>query len=294
MSSSYIQKFIFENLPVKGSLVVLDDAWLTIAEQKIYPDGLRQLLGELLAANVLLTSNLKFDGKVICQIQDNPHFNLVVSECSNQYHIRATAKFTAKDEAMLDYSNYLQEGRLVVSIDSKTEGNLYQSIIAFNGSEVSEILNNYMIQSEQLKSWFFLAYTENKVVGFMLQQLPDTHQLHLDDIERVFMLASTLTTHELLLDDLERIITKLFNEDNVVVMPQHPVTFACSCSRQRVGEILRNLGKDELTTLIREQGNISVDCDYCNTEYRFTEYELSQFILQLSIEDLAPISTQIN
>ena len=127
----------------------------------------------------------------------------------------------------------------------------------------------------------------------MLQQLPDTHQLHVNEIERIFMLANTLTAHELLNDGLERIITKLFNEDNVVVMPKHPVIFACSCSRQRVSEILRNLGKDELTTLINEQG-IFLWIVICNTEYRFTEYELSQFILQLSIEDLAPISTQIN
>ena len=293
MASSYTQKFIFETLPIKGTLVVLDDCWQTIVSQREYPSGLQQLLGELLAANALLTSNLKLNGKVICQLQDNPHFKLVVAECSNEFTLRATAKFSA-DESVIDYSNYLKQGRLVVSVESNSDGNIYQSIIAFNGNAISEILNNYMAQSEQLKSWFLLAYSEQRVVGFMLQQLPDVHKLFNQEIERIFTLVNTLTTRELLKDNLEQLITKLFNEDNVVVLPKHSVHFGCSCSRHRVSEILRSLGKSELESLIAEQGNISVDCDYCNSEYKFSRLELNQFVLQLSIDDLTPISTQLN
>ena len=294
MSSSYIQKFMFEQLPVKGSLVVLEDSWQTIATQRRYPSGLKRLLGELLAANVLLTSNIKLQGKIICQIQDNPHFNLVVCECSNEFIIRATAKFAVVEEAMVSYSQHLTQGRLVVSIESQAEGNVYQSIIAVNGDLVSDILNNYMAQSEQLKSWFIIAYSEDKVVGFMLQQLPDLQNQALNDIERIFMLAKSLTTSELLNDNLEQILYKLFNEDNLVVMPQHAIHFGCSCSRHRVSEILHNLGRAELESLIVEQGNITVDCDYCNAEYQFTAEELTQCMSLLSIEDLPAISQQLN
>lgn len=294
MSTSYIQKFIFENLPIKGSMVVLDDSWKTIAGQREYPLGLKQLLGELLAANVLLTSNLKLEGKVICQIQDSPCFNLVVSECSNNMDIRATAKWQDRDNSFPDYTKCLEQGRLVVSIDSKNDGNLYQSIIAFNGGAVSEVLNSYMAQSEQLRSWFFLAYNEERVVGFMLQQLPDIHNQFSLDIERVFMLAETLTGSELLNDNLEKIIYKLFHEDDVVLMLRQNVNFACSCSRDRVSEILCNLGKEELESLIADQGGISVDCDYCNQKYRFSKAELSTLILKISINDIKPISNQIH
>ncbi|TXI91857.1 MAG: Hsp33 family molecular chaperone HslO [Neisseriales bacterium] len=294
MSTSFVQKFIFENLPIKGAMVVLEDCWETIASQREYPLGLKQLLGELLAANVLMTSNLKLQGKVICQIQDNPHFRLVVCECSNDMVVRATAKFVAIDEAVISYSEYMQTGRLVVSIDSKNEGNLYQSIIAFNGNLIDEIINNYMAQSEQLKSWFLISYSEHRVVGFMLQQLPDTHHQFAEEIERVFMLANTLTTYELLHTNLQRILYQLFNEDNIVVMPELAVKFGCSCSRQRVSEILRSLGKGELESLIEEQGNITVDCDYCNAEYKFTQQELSEFVLQLSIDEIPLISDKVH
>ncbi len=294
MKASYIQKFIFEKLPIKGSLVILDDSWQTIAAQREYPRGLKKLLGELLAANVLLTSNLKLEGKVICQIQDNPHFNLVVSECSNEFIVRATAKFSATDGALGEYEHFLEKGRLVVSIDSCDEGNLYQSIIAFNGNSVSDILNNYMAQSEQLKSLFILAYSEKRVAGFLLQQLPDTHSNFNLDIARVFLLANTISAVELLNDDLEQIIYKVFNEDNVLVLPRNGISFGCSCNRSRVSEILRNLGRDELQSLITEQGDITVDCEYCNTLYKFTEEELQQLVVQLSLEEMTVFSKQIN
>jgi molecular chaperone Hsp33 len=294
MNSSYIQKFIFEKLPLKGSLVMLDDCWQTIVAQREYPSGLKRILGELLAANVLLTSNLKVEGKVICQIQDHPHFNLVVSECSNQFIVRATARFLQVDGALSNYANLFAKGRLVVSIDSCNDGNLYQSVIAFNGNSVADILNNYMAQSEQLKSLFILAYTEERVAGFLLQQLPDTHNNFNLDLSRIFMLAQTLSAGELLNEDLEQIIYKVFNQDNVLLQPRCGVNFACSCDRNRVSEILRSLGREELQSLIAEQGDITVDCDYCNALYKFTADELQQLLIQISLQEITEFSKQIN
>lgn len=293
LNASYIQKFMFDKLPIKGSLVVLNDAWEIIANQKQYPDGLRQLMGELLTANVLMVSNLKLDGKIICQIQDNPYFNLVVTECNHALKVRATAKFAIEDNN-IEYANYLKHGRLAVSVNSDNDGELYQSVIAFNGNSVSDVLNNYMLQSEQLRSWFIIAYSAKQVVGLMLQQLPDTHSQFQNEIERVFMLANTLSKTELLHDDLERIIYKLFNEDDVVVFEPHQINFACRCSRTRVAEILRNLGKDELLDIIAKEGEISVDCEYCNTVYQFTQLELEQFVLQLSLDEMQAVSSEIN
>lgn len=294
IKTSYLQKFMFNKLPIKGSFVVLDDAWNTIINQKDYPDGLQHIIGDIMTANVLLTSNLKLDGKVICQIQDNPHFGLVVSECSNDLKVRATAKFSPENETLIPYEDYLTSGRLVVSIDSHNDGQVYQSVIAFNGDNVAEILNNYMLQSEQLKTWFLLSYTPTRTVGFMLQQLPDVHEIHTDDIERVFMLANTLTKTELLHDNPETILYKLFNEDDVIIMDRHPIDFRCTCNRGRLEQILRNLGATELTDIIETQGDISVTCDYCNTEYKFVKNDLEGFLAQITLNELEPISTQLN
>jgi molecular chaperone Hsp33 len=294
MAASFIHKFIFDQLPIKGSLVVLQDCWDTITQLQAYPASLQQLLGELVAANVLLTANLKLNGKVICQVQNNPAFNLAVSECSNNLNIRATAKFDPAKLADVDYTTLVKHGRLVVSIDSQNEGNLYQSIIAFSGENLAEILNAYMAQSEQLRTWFLLAYTDHKIVGFMLQQLPDTTSQFANDIERVFMLAETLTKSELLHDELTALLNKLFHEDNLRVFEPQMIQFKCSCSRERVSEILRSLGEEEIDSLIAEQGNIVVDCDYCNAKYHYTGDELRQLSLLASLESKEVISHEIN
>ncbi|RTL00589.1 MAG: Hsp33 family molecular chaperone HslO, partial [Proteobacteria bacterium] len=224
------------------------------------------------------------------------HFDLVVSECSSALNVRATGKFNSSLETnQLDYASYLNSGgRLVVSIDSATDGQLYQSVIAFNGNNIAEILNNYMLQSEQLRTWFLLAYSQERVVGFVLQQLPDMQNQFVEDIERVFMLANTLSTHELLVDSPEKILHKLFSEDDIILFEDKPMNFSCTCSRARVGQILRNLGKEELENMIAEEGDITVNCDYCNTEYHFKEQELEQFVLQISLDEMNPISKQIN
>ena len=176
---SYIQRFIFDKLPLRGAFVVLDDVWQTIVCQREYPEGVRRLLGEMLAANVLLTANLKLKGKIITQIQDNPRLDLAVSECTHNLAVRATAKYTksAIADYQIQYEDCLRSGALIISIDSESDGKLYQSVVALENMDLASILNEYMLQSEQLKSFFLFMYTPNKVVGFMLQQLPDAPEI---------------------------------------------------------------------------------------------------------------------
>ena len=292
--SSFLQKFLFDKLPIKGSFVNLTDVWQEISIQQEYPPGIKQVIGELLVANALLTSNLKLDGKVICQIQDSELVKLIVTECSSKLATRATAKFDVIEIANVQYEQLLSSGHLVVSIDSKNDGQLYQSVIAFNGKQIDEILNNYMIQSEQLRSLFIIAFSPDKVSGFMLQQLPDTQGNYYEEIERIFVLASTLTHGELLHNDSAEILHKLYHEDDVRIMDANSVYFKCTCSKVRVGEILCNLGTAELKSMIHEQGGVSVHCDYCSTEYEFNQVNLEELVLQISLNDMDPASKEVH
>jgi molecular chaperone Hsp33 len=282
MNKNLVWRFIFDKLPIRGAYVELTDVWQTIAAQKDYPEGIRQLLGELLVANILMTTNIKLNGKITAQIQDNPKLNLVVSECSNDLQVRATAKFDAithKDN-QVSYTECVTRGSLIISIDSQTEGKLYQSVVPLSGQDLTTVLNDYMLQSEQLCSIFVLAYTDTKIVGFMLQQLPDPNGEHIEDMERVFLLAQTLSKTELLHDEIAIILHKLFNEDDIVLFDPQPATFSCTCSRDKVTNMLRILGKEEAQSIINEQGSIKVTCDFCNTAY---EYDANDVELMFSI-----------
>ncbi len=274
MSNSFVQKFMFAELPIRGAFVILDDVWREIISQNTYPDSIAQVLGELVAANILMTTGVKFRGKIIAQIQDNPLFNLIVSECRDDLSVRATAKLSKNVDTELNYHKCLSVGKLVVSVDSNNEGKIYQSIIALDGSNLSETINKYMLQSEQLNSLFILAYTKERVVGFMIQQLPEQNVELFNEIERVFFLANTLGREELLEDDVSTVLYNLFHEDDLVLYDKIDVDSFCTCSRGKVSRMLRSVGMAELERIVAEEGAVNVTCEFCHTEYSFNSADI--------------------
>src|SRR6185437_14588226 len=293
---SYIQRFIFDKLPLRGAFVVLDDVWQTISSQREYPEGIEQVIGELLVANVLLTANLKLKGKVTAQIQDNPKLDLVVSECTNNLNVRATAKFTkaAAADYQIQYEDCLNSGMLVISVDSENDGKVYQSIVALErGMELADILNGYMLQSEQLKTFFLFTYTKNRVIGFMLQQLPDPANEHEKDLQRLFMMANTLHKSELLTNSITTMLHKLFNEDDIVLFDPQDIKFACTCSRERVTNVLRSLGKEEADGILADEGTIRITCDFCNRVYTYDASDVAM-IFESLCADMDSVSKSIH
>lgn len=292
---SYIQRFIFDKLPLRGAFVVLDDVWQTIASQREYPEGVAQLLGELLAANVLLTVSLKLDGKIITQIQDNSKLDFAVSECTHDLNVRATAKFAKSVAAdyQIQYEDCVEDGMLVISIDSQNDGQVYQSIVALAEIELSAVLNEYMLQSEQLRSFFVFAYTKERIVGFMLQQLPDHASEHVEELNSLFLMANTLTKAELITNSSPTMLYKLFNEHDIVLFDQEEVNFACTCSREKVTNMLRSLGKDEAESIIADEGTIKITCDFCNTLYSYDSADVAM-IFESLCADMESISKSIH
>lgn len=295
MVNSFIRKFAFDKIPVHGAFVELTDVWYTISSQKEYPDGIKQLLGELLVANILLTTNIKLQGKIIVQIQNNPKLDLAVSECSNKLKVRATAKFAASahQDNQISYADCINSGSLIITIDSDNDGKLYQSIVLLNGRSISDILTEYMLQSEQLHTVFFIAYSEKKIVGCMLQKLPDVEGVYTEDIDRVFKMAETIEHHELLSTEINVILKRLFYEDDIILFDSQHISFGCTCGRERVINMLRSLGLEEATSIIEDEGIITVTCDFCNSVYSFNEQDVLSMFTNLSI-DLECISNEIN
>lgn len=293
--SSVIQRFIFDKIPMRGAMVDLTDAWQTISGQKDYPDGVQHFLSELIAANVLIAANIKFTGKIIIQINDNKKVGLIVSECTNDLKIRATAKFsenTHKD-TQITYKDCVSQGILVISVDTEDSKHRYQSLVPLSNIDLATAIEEYMLQSEQLKSLFLFAYANDRVVGFMLQQLPDHTNKFIDDIERVCLLAETLTHTELLNLNLDVLLKKVFPEDDIMLFGQQNVVFSCTCSLEKVTGMLRSLGHEEALSIIAERGSIEVTCDFCNTCYNFTENDVKNMFSVLCV-DIESISNEIH
>jgi molecular chaperone Hsp33 len=285
-----LQKFMFENTAVRGELVEMSDTWQEILSRRSYPLAVRSVLGELLSAAALLSANLKFNGALVMQIHGDGPLHLLVVECDADLKMRATAKLAADaeipDEATLtDLVNRSGNGRFAITLDPKEKlpgQQAYQGIVPLDGGSVAVVIENYMMRSEQLDTRLWLAADDQVSRGLLLQKLPGQGGVHapLDEVgeawERTVMLASTLRPDELLSTDIATVMRRLFWEETIRIFdPMHP-DFNCSCNRERVGNMLKMLGQEEVEAAIAELGHLAIDCDFCGQHYDFDKVDCAQ------------------
>lgn len=283
-----LQRFIFENTPVRGNHVNLTNTFHLALDKQHLPQGLKCALGELMAASALLTATLKMNGSLVLQIQGKGTLKLLVVECTSDFGIRATAKWNGdiKDEQNL--FELLEHGQFVITLDPKDGGQTYQGIVPIEGSDISTILENYMMRSEQIDTKIWLSCDGNSSAGMLLQKLPETMnqvtqseestEHDLDAWNRVGHLADTITDHELITLSAETLIHRLFHEEDVRLFEASNTKFFCSCTRASVANMLRMLGNDEISSILEEQGKIEVNCDFCNTHYQFDKVDAAQLL----------------
>lgn len=270
-----LNRFVFEHAAVRGELVRLDATWQAVLTRHDYPIPVRDLLGETMAASALLAATLKFEGALIMQMQGNGPLTLAVAECSSDFHLRAIAKWREELHGN-DLRELLGEGKFVISIDPKTGGQIYQGIVALEGNRVAQVLEHYMLQSEQLDTRLWLAADGEQACGLLLQRLPEAESEDPDAWNRALNLAGTLSSAELLKLAPREILRRLFHEEDLRVFDPRPVAFRCSCSRERVGNMLRMLGLSEVHSILAEQGKVDVNCEFCNHHYSFDAVDAEQ------------------
>lgn len=302
-----LQKFLFDNAPVRGELVELSDTWQQVLARRTYPPAVRTMLGQMLAAAALLSANLKFNGVIVMQIHGDGPVKLLVVECDAQLRLRATAKITegalVPDDATLPLLvNVHGQGRFVITLDPKDKlpgQQAYQGIVPLDGDCVATVIENYMLRSEQLDTRLWLAADGQVARGLLLQKLPNhggTEAPVGDELatwDRSVMLASTLKEEELLSTDIETLMRRLFWEETIRVFdPLHPL-FDCSCNRDKVGNMLRMLGRAEIDEAIVELGKLEIDCDFCGQHYEFDKVDCAQLFAAATESDVVlPMSQQ--
>lgn len=295
-----LQRFIFDNAAVRGELVELSQTWRHVQQRRLYPAPVRNMLGEMMAAAALLSANLKFDGMIIMQIHGDGPVKLLVVECDSQLQMRATAKIgadaTVPDDAGLrDLVNVHGNGRFVITLDprEKLPGQQpYQGIVPLDGDTVAMVIENYMLRSEQLDTKLWLAADADVSRGLLLQKLPKeggTGTQAEDDLEtwnRTVMLGQTLKQEEMLSTDIATLMRRLFWEETIRVFePRHP-DFHCSCSREKVGNMLKMLGREEVNSALADLGSLEIDCDFCGQQYQFDAVDCAQLFATDDIGDM--------
>lgn len=293
---------------MRGMLVRLTDAWQDIlarraanSETGAYPAPVRQLLGEMAAAGVLMQGNIKFNGALILQIFGDGPVKVGVVEVQSDLSLRATCSQVgevASDATLSQMVNLNNQGRCAITLDPRDRlpgQQPYQGVVPLFGDRgeklenISEVLEHYMLQSEQLDTVLVLAADDRVAAGLLIQRLPIEGQGNLagpahassreaelgqsEDFSRIAILAKSLQRDELLTLDAETLLHRLFWEEPLArfepLAGESGPRFACSCSRERVGQMIRSLGVAEAESIIAEQGQIEVACDFCGAQYRF-------------------------
>ncbi|MFA6178450.1 MAG: Hsp33 family molecular chaperone HslO [Candidatus Methylopumilus sp.] len=287
MPKDKLHRFIFDNTPIRGNIVRLNQTFNTALQHQHCPPVLRKALGELMAASALLAATLKLeDGAIVLQIQGKGALKLLVVECTAGLGMRATAKWSGDlEEASL--AELVGDGHFIITLDPKDGNQTYQGIVPLEGDSIAEILQNYMQRSEQIETRIWLACDEESSAGMLLQKLPDLPEQDADAWARTGFLADTVQDAELLGLPVETLLQRLFSEEDVRLFEAQHVQFHCSCSRLSVSNMLRLLGSEEVHAIIEEQGNIEVNCDFCNAGYRFDKVDAEQLF---SSEIIIPAS----
>lgn len=322
---SELHKFIFDGLPVRGAIVRLTDAWQEILQRRAgnsetgaYPAPVSALLGEMTAAGVLMQSNIKFNGALVLQVMGDGPVKLAVTEVQSDLALRTTATLVGEVDSadaavnapLADLVNLYGSGRCAVTLDPKDRlpgQQPYQGVVPLGNMDgkkfkrLSDALQFYMVQSEQLDTVMVLAANDKVAAGLMLQRMPVKGEANLaaateggdaeldaqglnEEYNRIAVLGSSLTQEELLTLDVDTILRRLFWEEKLLrfapLADEKAPHFACSCNRDRVSVMLNSLGKEEIDSIVAERGNIEVGCDFCGQQYEFDAVDAAQLFTE--------------
>ncbi len=268
-----LRRFLFEDLGIRGVWVNITASWQTAKNHQQGPENAQLLLGQGLAAVALLSSTIKFNGSMIMQIQGEGDFKALVAQSTHDRNIRGLIRSDIHVQDGTLSEMFGNNGRLVLTIEPE-DANPYQGIVALDGDNLGDAIENYFEKSEQLNTRVWLYADAQSAMGLLIQELP-SKDLDSKEWERVQLLANTLTEKEALTWGSEELLYKLFSEDIVRLYEPESVQFKCSCGRPRIERTLRALGEEELNSIIAEQGKIEVNCEFCGAHYKFDPIDIA-------------------
>jgi molecular chaperone Hsp33 len=268
MSEDCVQRFLFDGLDVRGALVRLGPVWRELLARRDYPAPVIELLGQMCAMTVLLTDNLKQPGRLTIQLRGKGPVSLLVIDSSAALNVRCMAQH---EPALGEGTpvELLGAGQLMLSLDTPAMRVPYQSIVPLAGDSIAEIFEHYLSQSEQIASRFFLAATPAGAAGLFLQKMPAAETHDADAWARCTALAATVKAEELLALPSEALLTRLFNQESVRLFAARPVTHIVPEDWEKMRNMLRTLGREEVYAAIKRIGEIVIRDDLGNLEYRF-------------------------
>ncbi|MBK1679589.1 Hsp33 family molecular chaperone HslO [Rhodocyclus tenuis] len=268
MSIDTLQRFLLDDLDIRGAVVRLGPVWQEITARRHYPAPANALLGEMCATALFIADALKHPGRITFQLRGDGPVSLLVVDCDERLNLRAMAHAVA-DTAPAPMPELLGGGQLLLSLDVPNMRQPWQSVVPMQGDNIAEVFEHYLGLSEQLPSRLFLAASPEGAAGLFLQKLPNADARDADGWNRITGLAATVTADELLALPADELLTRLFHEETVRVFDARKVLHDCPEDWDKVRTMLRSLGRQEVEAVLREHGEVLIRDDLANRDYRF-------------------------
>ncbi len=288
--SDQIQRFSFAQLPIRGEIVSISSSIDTICNQHQYPKEIRHLLAEALTACTLLADIIKIEGRVALQLQSQSIVKLLLVECNHQGHIRGLLQINEELEHLIndeafDFKQWTAKGQLAITIEPD-KGQRYQGVVPLDKNTLAECLEDYFNLSEQLPTHIKIIADDHKAFGIFVQTLPQESESSIGNeqsqqaFEHVTALTSTIKAEEAFELNHEDLLFRLFHQDEVSIYPEKSIKFQCSCSRERNMAALTTLDPAELMSLVDEQSEIEMVCDFCSNKEIFDRQQIMDLLTE--------------
>ena len=286
-SQDVLNRYLFDDLHVRGELVQLANSYQQSIANHNYPQGVRVLLGELMAATCLLTATIKFEGDITVQLQGDGPVSYMAMNGNNNQEMRGIARLNEETQAS-GLKALIGKGNMIITIRPK-EGDAYQGVVALEEDTLADCLAHYFDVSEQIptKIWLFSDDEKQQVAGSLIQLIPGSKDADGGDIEKresdfehLSQLTNTIKQEEIFELDAEQLLYRLYHQEEVRLFEPQNVSFVCGCSAEKCLTAISQIEPSEIKSIIEEQGNVSMTCDYCLTTYAFDEQQLASYITE--------------
>ena len=281
MSSSFVRRFLFEHLDIRGAVVHLDEVWQQMQAGRDYQPTVAQLLGETAAVSALIAGQLKQPGRLTLQLRGNGPIQLLVMDCNEKLQMRGMARSNpvVLPAPVTELLGAAQGGQLMMSLDMPDARQPYQSFVPMVGESIAAIFEHYLEQSEQQPSRLFTLAGPQAAVCLFLQKMPESDQHDPDGWPRITQLAATVKPAELLELDAETLLSRLFHEEiesrGLLIYEPQTITYHCPENREKISDMILGIGKADAEAILAEHGKIIINDDICNREYSFSAKDVA-------------------
>lgn len=263
--------FLFPEYGVRGSVVEITTGISDMLDLRPYAPDVRRIVGQAIAAMPLLASHSKFEGRINLQFQGKGPIKLLVAQIDRHLVVRGMAK--AADDVQGSFRELLSGGTLAMMLDPDAGTQDYQAVVPIEGEKLSDALEGYFAQSEQLPTMLRLGMSDGRLAGIMLQRLPE-EVADEQGWEHLQVLLNTLEEKELTSIDSQTLMRRLFHAEDLRMFDPRALKLSCRCDRGSIATMLLGLGEEELAPVLKERGKVDVTCEFCGREYIFTPHDV--------------------